>query len=73
MHNHEVESKFNLERLIVGEIRAAIKSMANNKTGDMDRCIVEVLKCLDDINLREIAEVLTECWTEERVPESMQW
>ena len=53
------------------EIKTAIKTMANNKAGGIDKCTAEVLKCLDDSNLEEIAKILTDYWDKEAVPEEM--
>ena len=53
------------------EVREAIKSMANNKSSGIDNCTAEVLKCLDEENLNEIAKILTNYWQQERVPDEM--
>ena len=45
--------------------------MANNKSSGLDTCTAEVLKCLDDENLEEIAKILTVYWKQEEVPDEM--
>ena len=45
--------------------------MANNKSSGLDNCTAEVLKCLDDENLEEIAKLLTVYWKQEEVPDEM--
>eukprot|EP00973_Karenia_brevis_P019527 2678839-Karenia_brevis.AAC.1 len=45
--------------------------MSNNKAGGTDGTTIEILKCLDEDNLEEIAEVLSEYWENEMVPEEL--
>eukprot|EP00973_Karenia_brevis_P084851 11773500-Karenia_brevis.AAC.1 len=58
-------------RIAVDEVREAIRSMSNKKAGGTDGSIAEILKCLDDDNLAEIAEVLSNYWENEKVPEEL--
>ena len=45
--------------------------MANNKSGGIDNCTAEVLKFLDDENLREIADILISYWQQEKAPSAI--
>ena len=67
----EIENWFNTGDITKEEVRDAIKSMANNKSSGIDNCTAEVLKCLDEENLSEIATILTKYWNLEKVPEEM--
>ena len=71
IHNLNIEEQFNLGKITVEEIKAAIKSIANNKSGGIDTCTAEILKCLDEGSLGEIAYILTEYWRQESVPDDM--
>ena len=57
-HDIDIENRFNIGDITVEEIKSAIKTMANNKTGGIDNWSAEFLKCLDDNNLKEIADIL---------------
>ena len=71
IHREHIEEKFKTGDITREEVKEAIKSMANNKASGLDNCTAEVLKCLDDENLSEIANILTEYWREEEVPDEM--
>eukprot|EP00973_Karenia_brevis_P079568 11040260-Karenia_brevis.AAC.1 len=71
VHNEDIFHKFNLGRITAKEVKEAIKTMANNKAGGTDGTTIEILKCLDEDNLEEIAEVLNIYWAEEKVPDEL--
>ena len=71
IHNLDIEEKINLGKISVEEIKAAIKTMANNKAGGLDRCNAEVMKFLDDSHLGEIADILSDYWRNAAVPDEM--
>ena len=62
IHNEDIGHKFNTGDIEVNGTKEAIKTMGNNKSSGLDNCTAEVLKCLDDENLEEIAKILTEYW-----------
>ena len=44
LNDIDIDSKFNTGEITVEEIKSAIKTMANNKSGGIDNCTAEVLK-----------------------------
>eukprot|EP00973_Karenia_brevis_P021897 3011849-Karenia_brevis.AAC.1 len=56
VHQEDIFHKFNLGRITAKEVKEAIKTMSNNKAGGTDGTTIEILKCLDEDNLEEIAE-----------------
>ena len=71
IHDIDIEDRFNTGGITVEEIKRAIRTMANNKSGGIENCKAEILKCLDKGNLGEIADILTEYWRHKFVPDEM--
>eukprot|EP00973_Karenia_brevis_P068983 9588691-Karenia_brevis.AAC.1 len=71
VHSEDIYHKFNLGRITAKEVKEAIKTMSNNKASGTDGTTIEILKCLNEDNLEEIAEVLNMYWADEKVPEEL--
>ena len=49
----------------------AIKTMKNNKSGGPDGMTAEIYKCIDDTNLIAFAEIMTDMWNQEKMPNEL--